>query len=109
MRIVNKSVFYQLPAGTIFSEYKPVVFNGKPVDYVEMSLIGNVDAKSSDDFTDILEEARTTGSSFDLDFDFFGRNGMYEEEQLYAVYESRDLAGLISALENCLKNTCKAD
>lgn len=115
MRIVKKKEFYRLPAGTIYSEYEPCAFNeifikgetindqdGKPMDYVEMSLIGNVDAPSSGDLIDILDKAEETGESFSLDFDFFGRNASYEDAQLYAVYERKDLEGLISTLKESL-------
>lgn len=115
MKIVNKKEFYKLPEGTLYSEYKPQVFTDlhikeatfynldrNPTDYVEMCLIGNLLVQNSNEYSDTLEKAEETGSSFKLDFEMYGRNGMYQDDQLYAVYEKVDIEGLINVLNQCI-------
>lgn len=107
MRIVNKDEFMKLPDGTIYSLYKPCFFTGlfrkgencNAEDYYEMSLIGNVKCESSVDMAEILLAKEADSTSFELEFDCEGRNGMFESEQLYAIYESKDISGLIKTLE----------
>lgn len=111
MRIVGKKEFYNLPSGTIFSKYQPIVFTGlfvkgntlysgdDPIDYIELSLIGNVEANDSGQLSDILFSAQEEKKSFKLDFDAYERDGLYEEEALYAVYEKEDINQLINTLQ----------
>lgn len=105
MRIINLSEFKNLPQGTIYSGYEPQAFKGLFVkgavgdyDYFEESLIGNIDCCSSTEFFELLDLAEITGASLKLDFDCFGRNGLFNNDQLYAVYEIADLKGLIKIL-----------
>lgn len=108
MKIINKLEFFKLPAGVLYHEYEPCVFRGLLVkgdswesDYIEMDLIGNIESQNSSQFVDILYEAEETGKSFNLDFDNYGRNGMFSNDQLYAVYEQEDLNQLIEFLKTC--------
>lgn len=116
MKILNKKEFYKLPIGTVYSKYDPVCFdllyikgenlyggeNGEPSDFFYIELISNVSCYNSNEFVDILEEAEEKGTSFDLDFESQTRDGMYDDSQLFAVYEKKDLEGLISKLQSSL-------
>lgn len=111
MKILNKEQFLKMPAGTVYSEYEPCVFTGLlvkgdtwPCDYIEMSLIGNIESEDSGDFANKLMDAQKTGDSLPLDFDCYGWNGMFEDSQLYAVYEKEDLEGLIGCLQESLES-----
>jgi len=106
MRILNREEFFKLPEGTVYSEYDPLDFYGLFIkgeqlqsDYVELELIGNLDYQDSDEYSETLEKARETGNSFKLDFESYDRNGMYSDDQLYAVYEKEDIEGLINVLK----------
>lgn len=114
MRIVNKQEFYKLPEGTLFAKYKPIIFDDlcikyqnmynhkkEPIDYVYESLLGNVDCESSGDVTDILLEAEEKGNSFKLDFDCGERDGLYEDDALFAIYEKEDVVEFIRKLNFC--------
>ncbi|AGO48283.1 hypothetical protein Phi17:1_gp7 [Cellulophaga phage phi17:1] len=114
MRIVNKQEFYKLPKGTLFAKYEPIIFDGlcikyqntynhknEPIDYVYESLLGNVDCESSEHFGDILFEAEENGNSFKLDFDCIERDGCYDDEELFAVYEKEDVVKFIRKLNFC--------
>lgn len=106
MKIINKETFLKLPAKTIYSEYEPCIFDGLfvkgdtwPCDYLEQNIIGNVYCSSSEEFSRILVQSEETGHSFNLDFDCNGRNGLFDDKQLYAIYEKEDLENLIAVLE----------
>jgi hypothetical protein len=110
MRIVNRKTFLVLPPGTVFSEYEPCVFTGLFIktetcrgggDYCEQDLIGNVKCHDSGEFGEILEDARENGQPFDLDFNVDCRNGCFNFDQLYVVYETKDIQQLIERLRQC--------
>ena len=105
MKIVNRKTFLELPVGTLFSEYEPHVFYGLFIktdfcneDYFEKELIGNIKCDNSGEFAERLELTRLKGVSIDLDFDVDGRNGCFRNDQLYAIYEKKDIKQLIDML-----------
>ena len=108
MRIINKQEFLVLPEGILYSEYEPCAFYGLKVkgetwesDYLEIDLIGNIAANDSVDYIDRLDYALENRTSLELDFDSDSRNGLFEDNTLYAVYEQKDLNELISSLKTC--------
>ena len=108
MKIVNLTEFRKLPEGTVYSRYEPCYFTGLfikgdtlELDYIEMSLIGNVKSHDTGDFLDKCEQPY--GNSIPLDFECYGRNGCFEDDQLYAVYERVDVEDLIKTLEQAIK------
>lgn len=117
MKIINREEFYKLPSGTLFSEFQPDIFTGlkikydtwdageKPYDYVELDLIGNIKAYSSDQFDLLMDEAVEGKSTLQLDFESAGRNAYFDEDQLYAIYERDDILGLIQVLQKSLLST----
>ena len=117
MKIINKTEFYELPNNTLYSEYEPCAFwglkikqktlfldsqNKEPFDFIYEDLIGNVLSKNSNEFVDILEFAEENKTSFKLDFDCTERDGLFEKEQLFAIYEKEDLTELIKKLNSLL-------
>jgi len=110
MKIINRSEFLKLPAGTLYSEFKLCVFDGLFVkgktvggDYYEESLIGNVAADSSEQFNDILFAA-VAGAYLQLEFYSIARNGMLNQGQLYAVYGLDEIKQLIMRLTECVSS-----
>jgi hypothetical protein len=111
MRIINRGEFLKMPAGTVFCKYTPVVFgelnvkecnpnDGWVNDFICSPLTGAVDfggTSSSDDF-DGLFRCQETGESFHLDLECSCRDGLYEDDQLFAIYEQHDLIQLIERL-----------
>lgn len=104
MKILNRKDFLNLPSGTIFSEYLPCNLYGLFVkedtcgdnDYNEIDLISSIELKESEDYCTVLE-----GGNFKMDYKYSGRNGHFEDEQLYAVYEQKDINKLIEYLKKC--------
>lgn len=115
MKIVNKEDFYKLPTGTLFANYQPIIFEGLfikginlyddeglPYDFIQESLLGNLDCSGSTEQDEILFKAEKEGLSFKLDFDNSTREGFYDSEDLYAIYEKHDVQQFVSKLSTCL-------
>jgi len=62
----------------------------------------SVKADSPEEPADVLNFALLDGTSFDLDLDCSGRDGCFDKEQLFCVFEEKDLAALIGKLEGCV-------
>ena len=110
MRIVELDEFRSLKPGTIFMKYSPqifgelMVFQGVTgdVDFIYESLADEIECGGSTELFDLISAAeKDSRKSLPLDFHCTARDGMYESDQLFAVYEDKDIAGLISKLEEC--------
>ena len=53
-------------------------------------------------FFDKLHDALENGTSLDMDFRCSGRDGCFEKDQLFAVWEKKDVEMLISRLQECI-------
>jgi len=109
MKILTRKQFMNMPVGTVFSYYEPHCFHelnikasdlsqGWEVDFLFDPIIGAVKNNSSEDFTDKCEQMEK-GSSVEMDFEFTAREGLFEDKQLFAVYEREDVKKLINRLE----------
>ena len=105
MKIVNRKTFLELPINTMYSHYSPCVIDDLMIKYDSFgndwryqNLIGNVKCNSSDEYFDNLIKAEEYGSSFDLDFYFSDRDGMFKENQLFVIYEKKDIKQFINRL-----------
>lgn len=118
MKIVNFKEFLKLPDNTLFCEMdKECVF-----DFSSLSIKGStisardffykplftVDAQSDVDhaemfFTAMVEvDARKESNPIPLDFDCGRRDGMFDEDRLYAVFNKDEIRGVIASLQDCL-------
>lgn len=109
MRIVNRKEFISMPSGTVYSHYMPQVSEGLMIkgdtwtnDWLYQDLLFNVEGGSSDEASDKLTDAEENGTSFKLDLDCGSRDGMFDEDQLFMVYEKSDIERLIESLKDCL-------
>lgn len=111
MKIVNRAQFLALPPNTLFSKYSPFVFGeleikgetwGHCNDFLSQQVAGAIACTGSQDFADMLEDAQELGVSLAMDFDCQGRDGCFDEDQLFAVWEAADVAALIERLTACL-------
>lgn len=112
MRIVNLDEFLKLPPETLFHKYTPQCFEGMEIkvgnsgvmDFVIDNLFGAIANTSSDDIYEKLNAACEDSSvSLKMDFEYTGRDGSFDEDQLFAVYEQDDIKALIARLQKCLK------
>jgi len=106
MKIVDLMTFLTMPAGTLFSKYQPCVFdnfcikgdNIGEMDFGYQDLVGAVDGKYEGEVAFLLEDSQYNGTSVPLDFDCGSRDGCFDEKQLFAVWELKDLEQLIARL-----------
>jgi len=107
MRILTRKQFMDTPIGTVFSYYEPICFSGLMIkqsdllgwetDFLYDNIIGALDSESSEDYYDKCKKMEA-GESMLVDFEVTSREGLFEEEQLFAVYEKEDVEKLIKRL-----------
>lgn len=105
MKLFEFKDFLKLPSGTIFSYYEPCIFNGlykkgdsiKDIDFFYTDLIAPVKCESSDKYADLMMDWNV-GEDVELEFDVGEREGLFEQEQLYAVYSKEEIVELIKSL-----------
>ena len=95
------------PIGTVFSYYEPMCFRelmikqsdlaGWETDFLYDNIIGALESKSSDEYYDKCSRMES-GESMPVDFEATSREGLFEEKQLFAVYEKKDVKKLIKKL-----------
>ena len=109
MRIVSKQEFLALPAGTVFSPYRPCIFDGLCIKgstldgvddfyYVSLSQCP-IDADNSGELADMLDAAERDGVDIPTDFETEMREGMFDPDLLYAVWSKADLDAMIARLQ----------
>lgn len=111
MKIVNREQFLALPSGTLFSKYQPCVFEPLAIkgdtwtnDFLVQELHDAVDAANEAEFTDTLFFAVEEGRSVNLNLDCMGRDGLFDADQLFAVWERREVEQLIGRLQQALRD-----
>ena len=105
MRIVNLETFRTLPIGTLYSDYEPCVFGPLSIkgetwdyDFLTKSIADAIDNEGSDDFADKLLKAQKTGEDLPMNFDCFGRDGLFNKDQLFAVWSKKDFNNFIGMI-----------
>lgn len=111
MKILSRKEFMEMPAGTVFSYYRPCVFTGLHIkdsapeagypDFSMSDLIGAVENDSSDDYS-VKCERMEKGESLPVDFELSGREGLFDDKLKYAIYEPADVQKLIQRLQESL-------
>lgn len=115
MKIVNRAEFLTLPPNTLFSKYSPCyleqleikmdsLFFGEGKGDFWSIQIGSPWPKNANDtgeFMEIFDKAEA-GTPLSPDLEQESRDGLHEEDQLFAVWEKEDVAELIERLKLCL-------
>ncbi len=111
MKIVSLKEFLLLPTGVVYMKYEPCVFEDLCVkddslnkDFFYSNITYDLDCTGCDDFADKLFDAQENKTSVKTDFDCVGRDGCFDDEQLFAVYEKEDVERLIDKLNKSLIN-----
>lgn len=108
MRIVDRQTFLGLPAGTVFAKYQPCAFdelqikcdNAGSSDFWALGLAPffTTSGGSEGYFTELQAvEAGEPSPPFDYEDGEF-RDGLFDKEQLFAVFEAHDVDALIARL-----------
>lgn len=108
MRIVNREEFLKLPANTVFSLYTPCNFGDLRIkvatqeyDFVFDDIIGAFDFENTGDFIDKCRSMER-GASIPMDFACSQRDGLFDNCQLFAVFDPDDVVRLIERLKRCI-------
>ena len=108
MKIVNRDAFLKLPNGTLFSKYTPCIFGELMIkedslsnDFIYQEIIDAIDSNSSEEIYDKLEDSQINGTEIAMDFHCCGRDGCFEDDQLFAVWSNDDRLALIYRLGEC--------
>lgn len=109
MKIVDRKAFLAMPPGTLFSKYEPCCFHGLAIkdetwgnDFLAQEITDSVAINSGEgtaEIFEVLEDSRLNGASFRLDLDSLGRDGFYNQDQLFSVWEPEDVDVLIARLQ----------
>lgn len=116
MKIVNRSSFLALPAGTLFAAYDGLADFGPPrikedtntagEDFLYQELVESdaIAAGPGLHSGQVLEDATTQGTSFCMNLHMQCRDGLFEENsRLYVIWERPDLEALIGRLQSALR------
>lgn len=115
MRILNRTQFLALPSGVVFAKYTPtgeygtlcrkfttfVDRAGMPSDFEYQDMTSEV-GLCGDDFFKVMEDAEAHGTSYALDFYSGNRDACFDSDQLFAVWEQRDIEALRAYLKDCI-------
>jgi hypothetical protein len=110
MKIVNRKTFLGAPVGTVFTKYQPCFFGDMRIkdsslknDFCYQEIIGSIDADDPQELMDKLHASEAQGKSVDIDLDCLSRDGYFDDDQLFAVWERGDVEKLIQRLQKCLE------
>ena len=110
MKIVNRETFLALPPGTLFSKYEPCVFEDLCIkgetwgnDFQVQQIADAIESTGCEDFSKRLFHSEVEGDSLPMDFNCMGRDGCFDDDQLFAVWERADVEALIVRLTKTLQ------
>lgn len=108
MKIYKHAEFLKLPEGTLFRKGKPSYFNNLqvkadslPNDFICMA-IGDFEAFDSEDFGNKFEQM-LNGESIPMTDDSYGRDGCFDDDDIFLVFEIDDLHKLKSIVEEAIE------
>ena len=110
VRIISREEFLKLPCGVMFSKYEDCRFGDRCVkdinigehDFMFTQMSVPVKAANDVDYYDKCVTARLNGSSIELNYDCVERDGCFDSDQMFAVFEEADLLALREKLSKCV-------
>lgn len=111
MRIVGLDEFLSLPSGTVFAKYRPQIFDELCVkgDSINESSdffyrpVWEPYAYSSSELHDVLVAAEERKEEVQIDTDCWQRDGLFEYEQLFAVFSSDEVVKIAESMATAAK------
>lgn len=114
MRIVNRKEFLKLPDGTLYSSYYGSSASrleikeggdwGNDWFYTNLLTLWSEAESGSEDYFYKLSKAESNSNfSFSQDLESSERDGRYEEDQLFVVFEKEDILKIINKLQSIIK------
>jgi hypothetical protein len=112
MMIVDRATFLSMPEDTVYADYKPCIFGPLSIkgetwgnDFLVQDIVSAVNSHDEGELYGALEDSRISGADVRFDLDCFGRDGMFDDEQLFAVWDAEDVTALIERLKLCVGET----
>lgn len=110
MRIINRIEFLKLPENTLYMSYEPQIYGDLEIkleslqnDFYVEYLHGFIEGTNcSGTNSEAHDYAEKTGETF-IFSETSGRDGCFDDDQLFAVYDNEDIIQLINKLAKCLK------
>lgn len=115
MKVYNRQDFLKLPEGTFFCKGVRWAFEslmikgdtwndnqGKPFDFLCLDL-NDIDCVNSSHRVGLLVSSLVCNTSCEINQDY-GRDGSFNDEDVFLVYEKEDLKILRNLIDNSLKN-----
>lgn len=107
MKMYSRQEFMKLPEGTIFSSgpqygFSDIQIKGETweVDFLESSLV-NIDSFNHDEWSDRMQKMHEKCASYPINKDY-GREGLFDNEMVYLVYEKEDLEYMIEKFKEAI-------
>lgn len=110
MRIVNRAAFLAMSPGTVFAKFSPNCIEAPAIkwdtvgeDYVVQTLDPLFEGwETCLDYHDTLASMIAGNPSPPVDYDSAGRDGLFDKDQLFAVWSEDDHVALIAVLVKAL-------
>jgi hypothetical protein len=111
MKIINRKQFLEAPEGTIYSKFEPCIIDGLYIkneslgnDWYYQDLINSIECNDSGEYTDKLSKAKDD-PEYELrqDYNVGQRDGLFDEKQLFLIYDKDDVVKLMKALFEVIK------
>jgi hypothetical protein len=113
MKIIGRKQFLLLPSGILYRKYEPCitydfcvkkdVVNEGDFYYTPFDAI---DCENLQQRCELFEKYREDGCNFEFDYEIECRDGEFEDDQLFIIYEEKDILQLIDKLTE-IKNEYK--
>jgi hypothetical protein len=112
MKIVDRETFLRLPAGAIYAKFDPHSIGHPCVkgmtiggDWVVQDLTPYFEGVQDDrSYFEIIDAMLAGQESPPADYDFCGRDGLFDLDQQFAVWSAEDVRGLISVLQQAQRD-----
>jgi hypothetical protein len=113
MKIVDRKTFLSLPKGTVYvkaayghisseicvKESEPSHFKD---DWYYSELAGDIDKEGMPDYNARTTWAIDSDSDFKFDTDVISRDGYFDEDQKFAIYDMEDIEQVINKLQELI-------
>ena len=109
MKIINRKEFLEMPKGTVYSKFEPCIFGDICIkeeslenDWFYQDIVDAIDVNDSGEFGEVLCRAEKTRESIPMDFYCISRDGLFDNDQLFSVWEKKDVVALIERLRHTI-------
>jgi len=106
MRVVDRKTFLAMPPGTVFNKWNPCTFGDLCIKGATMGkdfsvqYLDSLQERDGEECIDALYRLEV-GEAIPVDLDCQSRDGLFDDDQLFAVWDDADVAALIARLSAC--------